>query len=639
MFGVPPLGGCYEDRLKAELQTCGTPNKAGSKPRATPNLREERRALNVEKAMNRKIVTWAAWAIAGLGLIPGVASPADYSGSYQSDKLSVVIAPAGAGYGGEIHLGQQRFPLQAAEQGNHLTGVFSSSGSNYSFTADLQADGLTLSTGGATYVLRKVAPAAVNPLAGPQPQPAVPAPAGQAPGADPLADYTVVHSTDFGRSMVRQFPPATTTRTALRYTFPALARYFGARPTIVGAYEDAKDHASTGVSFTAQVNGQPVKGFVSAKGSDQGATVLVLWCRADAPPAEWSKLAVKPTAPAAAPAGAPAPSGPPAQVGPAGWDAASLNEAIAAVPLTPYTFPDNTGSIGIAQGWTTNSPSLGGATVVGPGDQHVYVGIGAEVLTPDSPMIRMNQQLAMNARRMGGQPPAAINMLIAPYSDDPATVLQNIIAASNRRNQASGIQAHLDTILQVNKMQPMGGKGSAAQILYDVTQTKDGVSKQYRSIVFQSAYQLGPGAWGFYVTQVIGPRDTFKQDAPVLLAQCNSVKENAAVIQQKTHDAIAASNARFQAQQDIMKQKQASFDSYLKDVQHNQLLTERSNTNFDEYIRGTRDVQDTTTGQKTAVNLGDVHQIVNNLNQYDPGRYKEIPLRDELYPLPGHEQE
>ena len=82
----------------------------------------------------------------------------------------------------------------------------------------------------------------------------------------------------------------------------------------------------------------------------QGATVLVLWCRADAPPAEWSKLAVKPTAPAAAPAGAPAPSGPPAQVGPAGWDAASLNEAIAAVPLTPYTFPDNTGSIGIAQG-------------------------------------------------------------------------------------------------------------------------------------------------------------------------------------------------------------------------------------------------------------------------------------------------
>jgi hypothetical protein len=67
------------------------------------------------------------------------------------------------------------------------------------------------------------------------------------------------------------------------------------------------------------------------------------------------------------------------------------------------------------------------------------------------------------------------------------------------------------------------------------------------------------------------------------------------------------------------------------------LIIERSNANFDEMIRGYRTVEDTATGDKTSVDLGDVHQVVQNLNYSDPGRYKEIPLRDELYPLPGQQ--
>ena len=182
-------------------------------------------------------------------------------------------------------------------------------------------------------------------------------------------------------------------------------------------------------------------------------------------------------------------------------------------------------------------------------------------------------------------------------------------------------------------------KGNAARILFDMTTTDKGVTRRNRSLADFEVYELGQGSWAFYAVQIIAPQETFKQDLPAMLAQILSVKENAAVIAQKTHEQIAANNRLFQAQQAAIKQKQASFDSYMKDVQHNQLINDRSFANWDEIIIGTRDVEDTATGQKTSVNLGDVHQVVNNLNASDPGRYKEIPLRDEMYPLPGHEKD
>jgi len=54
---------------------------------------------------------------------------------------------------------------------------------------------------------------------------------------------------------------------------------------------------------------------------------------------------------------------------------------------------------------------------------------------------------------------------------------------------------------------------------------------------------------------------------------------------------------------------------------------------------GLRTVQDTRTGEQTQVYLPDVHNIVDAMNAQDPGRYKEIPLRDESHPLAGHEND
>jgi len=79
----------------------------------------------------------------------------------------------------------------------------------------------------------------------------------------------------------------------------------------------------------------------------------------------------------------------------------------------------------------------------------------------------------------------------------------------------------------------------------------------------------------------------------------------------------------------------AAFDDYFKSQQRNSLIRERSAIDFDEVIRGERTVQDTQTGERTSVNLGNVNEIVDKLNERDPGRYIQIPLRDEMAPLPA----
>ena len=62
----------------------------------------------------------------------------------------------------------------------------------------------------------------------------------------------------------------------------------------------------------------------------------------------------------------------------------------------------------------------------------------------------------------------------------------------------------------------------------------------------------------------------------------------------------------------------------------------RNSADFDESIIGTRTIYDTVTGQSGYANLTDVNGVVDSLNQaaLDPNRFVQIPLRDQLYPIP-----
>jgi hypothetical protein len=278
------------------------------------------------------------------------------AGKYSDGKLTVEISDSGGACSGTFTLNSQQFPVVARSNGNAVDGAFKSGNDSFDFKALLDADTLTLTTGGKTYALKRVS-AVVNPLGAATPaNPLAAAASGtdsnSAAGNDVLAGYTVVAATDAGKSLVTQKAGATSIQSALEATFPDLALYFGARPKIGSAYEDARDHKSGGATFTAKLNGQEVRGIISCKMNDQfGATVAVIYGRSNATKAQWDALTTPPQ------------SDKPAADDNADADKAGANktaaDAIKALGDNPtvYQFPDGTGSITLAAGWKTQSQS------------------------------------------------------------------------------------------------------------------------------------------------------------------------------------------------------------------------------------------------------------------------------------------
>jgi hypothetical protein len=450
------------------------------------------------------------------------------------------------------------------------------------------------------------------------------------PGTGPLANYMILKTTDYGKSMTRDFPAQTTARQVVKATVPDLVAFFGERPQLVGVYQDQKDKRSACVFFSENLNGQPVKGLSVIKVTDDATREWVVFCRADAPKGEAMKLLSlhKPTTQPTGGASA-TPANVPTQVSGATQTVAGESSGggsaqpvpDAKISMQTYSFPDGTGTVGVPDGWTCQSQTIGNALVKGPSDQTVGFDLAGQVDVPNGQSVRMLQ--------MAGRNPA--NALIAPFSTDPATALKNLIDAINRIQQTRG--GPITTVDQVVNQQPrpVGPgmvNGHAAVIELAFTRTTNGVAKKFHSVQLFAVYTFNGGqdTWDYYGSQEVAPEETFKQDLPVMNEIFDSLKENAAAInakgaaEQKQADAIVAQT----------NQMNAATDATIAQMHEQEVQSEKSFADVDEGIRGYRKVYDTQTGDETDVNLGDVDGVVNALNEADPGRYVQVPLRDEV---------
>jgi hypothetical protein len=100
------------------------------------------------------------------------------------------------------------------------------------------------------------------------------------------------------------------------------------------------------------------------------------------------------------------------------------------------------------------------------------------------------------------------------------------------------------------------------------------------------------------------------------------------VLAARTRDTINESNRNFAARQKAHAEVMASYDAQNQAWRDRQTSIDKRHADFGEVIRGYRTVEDTTTGERKEVPLGDAKEIVGTLNEGDPGRYKEIPARD-----------
>ena len=250
------------------------------------------------------------------------------------------------------------------------------------------------------------------------------------------------------------------------------------------------------------------------------------------------------------------------------------------------------------------------------------------IVTPNSQAVQIQRQLEVQARQLGSPPPPPMQLLVSPFAA-PAEVLGNIVPqlnAMSRRGGGPGIA--LERLIGQQPARATLPNGRASLLSYTMMkETRGGRGPtRYRALSQVEVAPLAADSFCLYAVGMSAPDAVFEHDLPAMYAMLGSFRTNDQQIAAVTRQNIDASNQRFATIQQAHRDQMASFDSYNKAWERRSTETSKSNADFDEVIRGYRTVQDTTTGEKTQVDLGNVDKIVDEMNRGEPGRYKQIPL-------------
>jgi hypothetical protein len=461
---------------------------------------------------------------------------------------------------------------------------------------------MTLSTGGATYAMQRPA-AAGNPLAGEPPANPLAGAAGNAPKS--ASNYSVLASNDSGKTLIAQRPDLKTAQDALQCAMSDMATRLDSKPTLVKAVTDSKNNSSGMASFTGTYKGAPAKGNIFCSIGPNGATITVIFAINTAPQSE----------------------------------IAALENGMPGNPtFKTIQFPNNLGSVQVADGWKiVNLGPNGHCVIAGPEGQALDLADLLHAVPPNSQQGQTIQRQIAQLKASGR--PIPNHLMIAPLSD-PADAIKAFFPQLSEISQGSGGPPL--TLVQINSSvdaKAFGARDKSAYIDYTSTRgTGDSAQHLHTFGQFETGLVAnGLPQWNMSFTTVQAPEAIFARDKALMLKMARSLNINQQVVAANMKQKLDQQKDWFNNFENQQKQQQAVNESQIQDTENNELIQERSNTNEDEIIRDYRDVEDTTTGEKTSVDLGNVDDVVNNLNQADPGRYKEVPLRDEVYPLPGND--
>jgi hypothetical protein len=254
-------------------------------------------------------------------------------------------------------------------------------------------------------------------------------------------------------------------------------------------------------------------------------------------------------------------------------------------------------------------------------------------------------------------------MLVAPPAD-PIDAVQVLLPQFSKRSAFfSGPTITFGKFISAKEVPSNVPNTKFAIADYTISQTLNGQSASLRVQAELSTCPLGKTAWmclAHYSIQA--PEATFEHDRPIMMAIVKSEKVDAAKVGQVSlqrnqqqyqagQEMLAAQQKQAQAINDMYKQNaqtqqrihaaqqqqtQAGYDAHNAQFRDDQLQRSRHAADFNESIIGTRTIYDTVTGESGYANLTDVNSAVDSLNKaaLDPNRFVQIPLRDELYPLP-----
>ena len=288
--------------------------------------------------------------------------------------------------------------------------------------------------------------------------------------------------------------------------------------------------------------------------------------------------------------------------------------AAAPVPqLQRVTFPDNSGSIGLPQGWRLTGAAAGGAHVAGPHGEEMHIGILIQnIYDPRNPQAqRIMQYMKMGhnqfaAYPMGGDLVQAWTSVTSQYAQQSGKTPFTFHATGGQQLQpnqyeaaAVFVQGELDphdgrgpmyTCARIGELKPAGNGGMYAMAIY-----RESVPDQYAD-----------------------------EEWPTVMAILNSYRQNGAELQRQSNAVVDNIHAVAAANQARMDQFHKSNDAHNAAVEKTWDDNAKYNKSFENYQLDRTIIEDTSTGghATTGYNLADT------LVKSYPDRFQYVPTRD-----------
>ena len=268
--------------------------------------------------------------------------------------------------------------------------------------------------------------------------------------------------------------------------------------------------------------------------------------------------------------------------------------AKSAQKLTPYIFPDGSGSMGLPPGWTVISAQLGDVIAHGPNGEKLRFGLVIPVIDPTSTQA--------SVLMVGGAAPG--NFIAVPYNADAATLFTE---GSEQIAQKLRLPRPTITIQSTRNLPLQGGKNFA---VYGLVDAHDGRGPQ--AMVTQMIV-TPPQALGTYqvtVFEVTAPPQVMANDTTTITEIYTNYNRN-------TQFVMAAVNAQIQQSQ--------MWEQQILDAARQQSdQTEKSTATFSNILRDQTVIRNTETGEHFTVS----NQRADWLTRHNPYLFEEVPGSD-----------
>jgi len=283
-------------------------------------------------------------------------------------------------------------------------------------------------------------------------------------------------------------------------------------------------------------------------------------------------------------------------------------------PLHQTTFADNSGSIGLPDGWKIDRARSGGVMAEGPKGETVILSLVRTMYDPTTPQ---GQRMIQSYSRGGRGMPFGTG--IAPYGD----LVRAYMALATQGNQSVNRPAPTLNIISNQKLQIPPNEGFGILIMGDLD-VHDGKGPSTASIQITSGLHRDPSRWIMTVNQVSVPKALADAEWPTMNAIVASWRQNGQVIQAQTNQVIAqihqiGANAKAQADA-----AHAQEDAHNASVQAHWDAMDKQSKNFQDYILDQSSVVDNKTGQRGTIS----NQSANLLVAADPNRFEIVPQQD-----------